>query len=159
MGQEVNPPPQILLPKALSDMGIEVINYFQQQARFDLQLWNRTGAGEDFIDDAGQNITSSNSRVSSNIAKIDALEDIAFDVEIITSDFTTFRNQIIICKNTASINVTLDPKAIEEDTVHIKRTDAVVDVIGTIDGFIDKRINIKFFSLHLVFNGTDWSQI
>ena len=62
-------------------------------------------------------------------------------------------------KNTSSINVTLDPDVLEEDTVHIKRTDAVVEVIGVIDGLADRTINIKLYSLHLVFNGTDWSQI
>lgn len=156
---EVNPPPQIILPKALSDMGMEVITFFQQQNRFDLQLWTRTGGASDEIDNSAQTLTSTGSRVSLNSAKINALEKIAFDIEIITADFTTNRNQIVICNNTSSIEVTLDPDAIEEDTVHIKRTNAVVDVIGTIDGKTNKRINVKFFSLHLVFNGIDWSQI
>ena len=47
----VNPRGQIQLPKALADLGIEVINYFQEQERFDLQLRDRTGGDFDFIDD------------------------------------------------------------------------------------------------------------
>jgi len=45
----VNPRPQIELPKELSDLGISVVNYFQQQATFDLQLRDRTGGDEDSI--------------------------------------------------------------------------------------------------------------
>ena len=155
----VNPPPQIILPQSLIDLGPDVVNFFQQQNRFDLQLWTRTGGSADEVDNSSQVLTSTGSRVSLNSAKINALEKIAFDIEIITADFTTGRDQIIICNNTSSIDVTLDPEAIEEDTIHIKRTNAVVEVIGTIDGFVNKRINIKYFSLHLVFNGIDWSQI
>lgn len=45
----VNPPPQIILPKALSDMGIDVINYFQMQSRYDLQMFTRTGGATDEV--------------------------------------------------------------------------------------------------------------
>lgn len=155
----VNPRPQIQLPKALADMGIEVINFFEEQGRFDLQMRERSGGDADLIDDAEQAITSTGSRVSRNAARINAIEKIGFEIEMITSDFTTSRNQIIICNNSSSIEVTLDADALVEDTVHIKRANAELDVIGVIDGLADRTINVPLFSLHLVFNGTDWSQI
>lgn len=111
------------------------------------------------IDDSKQEITSSSSRVSRNAARINSLELKEFEIVSTTTALTTFRNQIIICKNTDVIDITLDPQAIEEDEVHIKRRDAQVGVIGLVDGKNNLTINIKNFSLHLVFDGIDWSQI
>lgn len=111
------------------------------------------------VDDSKQNITSSSSRVSRNAARINSLELKEFELVNTTTALTTFRNQIIICKNGAPINITLDPEAIEGDEVHVKRRDAPVKVTGPIDGLTNKLINIKNFSMHLVFDGIDWSQI
>ena len=111
------------------------------------------------VDDSKQDITSSSSRISRNAARINSLELKEFEIVNTTVALTTFRNQIIICKNTGSINITLDPKAIEGDEVHIKRSSDVVEVIGQVDGLTNLTINVPLFSLHLVFNGTDWSQI
>lgn len=161
MGQEVNPPPQILLPKALVDMGIEVIDYFQQQARFDLQIWNRTGAGQDFIDDADQSITSSSSRVSRNSAKIDALEFIRFRVVEVTEDYTAAPFEIVICSNIIPITVTLETNAIFDDQIHVKRKPnaAKVTTLGAIDGETSRVINIKNWSDFYVFGSTEWAVI
>lgn len=154
----VNPPPQLRIPdKFFNDQ--ELRSFFERQQRIIWQLWLRTGGNEDFVDDSQQDITSTGSRVARNAAKINALEKAGFDIEIITADFTTSRNQIIICNNTSKINVTLDTNAIEEDQVHIKRTDGAIDVIGNIDGKSLKRINIKYYSMHLVFNGSSWNEI
>lgn len=111
------------------------------------------------IDDSKQDITSSSSRVSRNAARINSLELKEFEVIITTTSVTSENFQIIICKNTVSINITLDPEAIEGDELHVKRAGAVVEVIGQVDGLTNLTINVPLFSLHLVFNGTDWSQI
>jgi len=111
------------------------------------------------IDDSKQDITSLSSRVSRNATRINALELKEFELVNTTTSLTTLRNQIIICKNTGSINITLDAKALEGDEVHIKRSSDVVEVIGQVDGLTNLTINVPLFSLHLVFNGTDWSQI
>ena len=158
MGINVNPPPSMKIPRQWQSRP-EIVGYYKSFDRMMLQLWERTGGPEDLVDNTIQAITSSSSRISRNAAKINALEKVAFDVEMITEDFTTNRNQIIICQNTSLIEVTLDPQAVVEDTVHIQRTDKAVNVVGTIDGFTNKMINVQYFSLHLVFNGTDWSQI
>lgn len=154
----VKVPVQITDPKT-GNVTKEFADWLKYDNRWKQQLWIKVGGGDDFITDTEEGLTSASSKISRNAAKINALEKIGFDIEIITADFTTNRNQIIICNNTSSINVTLDPDAIEEDSVHIKRTSAVVEVIGTVDGKTNIRINVKFFSVHLVFNGTDWSQI
>jgi len=159
MGVKVNRPPEIELPPELKELGIGVINFFEELSRYNLQMFTRTGGATDLIDDTEQALTSTHSRVSRNAAKINALEKVDFDIAIIDSDFTTSRNQIIICQNTVSINVTLDPQAVAEDTVHIKRTNAVVNIIGLVDGKTNLTINVNLFSAHLVFNGTDWSMI
>ncbi len=158
MSVNVNPPPQLRIPNKFFN-NPETRVFFERQQQILFQLWNRTGGSEDFIDASEQALTSTSSRVARNAAKINALEKIGFDIEIITADFTTNRNQIIICNNTSDINVTLDTNALEEDSVHIKRKSGKVTVIGVIDGDTSKVINIKNYSLHLVFDGTEWSII
>ena len=158
MAHEVNPPPQVRMPgKFFNDP--EARSYFERLQTIIWQLWNRTGGPEDLISLNSEEATSSSSRVARNSARINSLEKIGFDIEIITADFTTERNQIIICNNTSAIDVILDANAVEEDQVHIKRTDGQVTVVGNIDGKTQKVINIKYYSMHLVFDGTGWNEI
>jgi len=154
----VNPPPQVRIPeKFLKEP--ELRSFFERLQTIIWQLWLRTGGATDLIEASEESLTSTGARVARNAAKLNALEKIGFDIEIITADFTTERNQIIICNNTSPITVTLDTNAIEEDQVHIKRRGAAVTVVGTIDGLTNKLINIKNYSMHLVFDDTDWSEI
>jgi len=158
MSTKVNPPPALRIPdQFFTDPDTRA--FFEQQREILFQLWNRTGGSEDSVSSTEEELTSSNSRVSRNAARIHALEKVDFDIEIITADFTTERNQIIICQNTSLITVTLDSNAIEEDEVHIKRTNAVVNVIGSIDGKTQNIINVRYYSMHLVFDGSGWNEI
>ncbi len=111
------------------------------------------------IENTEQALTSTSSRVSRNAARINSIELKEFEIVNTTVDVTTKEFQVIICKNAVAINVTLDPKAIRDDEVHIKRRDAEVNVIGPIDGFTEKVINVLNYSMHLIFDGTDWSEI
>ena len=158
MAVRVNPPPQTRIPDQFFN-DPELRKFFEDWRTILFQLWNRTGGSTDAIDDTEQALTSGSSRQYRNSAKINSLEKLGFDVEIITADFTTSQNQIVICRNTTPITVTLDPNAIEEDIVHIKRMDAKITVIGAIDGDTNKVINVKYFSQNLVFDGTEWAQI
>lgn len=133
-----------------------VIEYLNRHLH---DLFIRTGGGEDLVDDNEQAITSTNSNVSRNASLINGLVRDDFELIITDQDLTTGLNQIIICTNTVDIEITLDPQAIIEDEVHIKRTDKKVNVIGLIDGKTNKVINIRYYSMHLVFNGTEWSEI
>lgn len=155
---EVNPPPQMKLPKEFQEKP-EIREYYRHFDRMILQLWQRTGGGEDFINDTGDSLTSTSSRVSRNAARINSLELKEFEIVQVTADVETEENQILICKNVLPIEVTLDLNAVAEDEVHIKRRGAEILVLGLIDGDLDLIINVLNFSLHLVFDGTDWSSI
>ena len=103
---------------------------------------------------------------ASLIERVDALEDkvVALEYKTFTIVPTTesieaLGFQIVVCKNTSAINITLNPEAILDDEVHIKRRGGVVNVIGTIDGFTNKRINVKYYSMHLVYDGEEWNEI
>lgn len=158
MTTPVNPPPQLRIPDSFASKA-EEFAFFRQINTILFQLWNRTGGSSDIIESTDQALTSTSSRVSRNAARINSLELNDFVIVNTTVDVTTDRNQIIICKNTDPINVTLDPQAISDDEVHIKRRSGIVNVIGTVDGLTNKVINIKNYSMHLIFDGTDWSEI
>jgi len=155
---QVNPPPQLKIPREfITDA--EKFPYFRGIETILFQLWNRTGGDDDLIEEGGQVQTAVSGRVSRNAAKINALELKEFQVINTVVDLTTELNQIIICRNTTPITVTLNTQAIEGDEVHIKRRDAKITVVGSIDGFDHRVINVKNYSMHLVFDGTDWSEI
>ena len=158
MAVNVNPPPNLRVPKMFLD-DKEARNFFNQQITILFQLWQRTGGTTDTVEDSQQNITSSSSRVSRNAARINSLELKEFEIVTTLIDLTTERNQIILCKNVAPITVTLDPQAVEDDEVHIKRRGEEITILGLIDGETDLIINVPKYSAHLVFDGTDWSAI
>ena len=158
MATKVNPPPQLRIPPELSK-DRRTIDYLNQTNTILFQLWQRTGGANDLIDESQQDITSSSSRVSRNTARINSLELKEFGIVNALVDLTSKEFQVIICKNTASISITLDPQAIANDEVHIKRRGAEVMVIGLIDGFTNKTINVLNYSMHLIFDGIDWSEI
>lgn len=144
MTVDVNPPPQVRIPEAfLSDPDIR--RFFEKQQQILFQLWRRTGG--------------SNDTVSLTADQVTALEDTTFTLAVISGNYTTTGNQIIICNNTTAIDVTLEVAATTGTEVHIKRTNAVVDVIGTVDGQSPTRLNLRYYSMHLIHNGTNWSQI
>lgn len=158
MGVNVNPPPQLVIPSEFLKNG-ETREYLRQLNTIIFQLYRRTGGVNDAIEDSQQSITSSSSRTSRNSAKINSLELKEFEIINTTVGVTTEEFQIIICKNTLPIDVTLNTQAVEHDEVHIKRRGGSINVIGSIDGFTNKTINVKNYSMHLVFDGTDWSEI
>lgn len=119
----------------------------------------QTNISSENIESTEQELTSNNSRTSRNAVRINSLELKEFEIEKPLADFTTNRNQILICKNTTPITITLDPDAIEDDELHIKRRGDEINIIGIVDGEDDPTININLFSMHLVFDGIDWSQI
>lgn len=127
--------------------------------RFFEDVTSASNTNTEDIESSEQLLTSTSSRVSRNAARINSLELKEFEIINTTTGITTDRNQIIICKNTSAISITLDPQALAEDEVHIKRREAAIDVIGSIDGFTNRRINVRNYSMHLVFDGTDWSEI
>ena len=149
----------IIVPRRKED-------FFDQQGEPTLRFINwvelvtrQTNTSSITIENTEQALTSTSSRVSRNAARINSIELKEFEIVNTTTDLTTEEYQTVICKNVAPINITLDPNAIKDDEVHIKRRGEEITVIGSIDGFTNKTINILNYSMHLVFDGTDWSEI
>lgn len=156
MTNRVNPPEQLQLPQ-IRDVGL--LEFLKQLKFIVFQLWKRTGAGADSIDDLIKEQARLRSNVNANTASLGSIETRSFEVVKTSADFTTEPFQIIICSNTDAISITLDDNPQEDDEVHIKRKNGEVNVIGQIDGFTNKRINIKNYSMHLVYDGSEWSEI
>ena len=154
----VNPPPALKMPRIILE-DREWRDYERDRDTILFQLWQRTGGNTDEVEESKNNITSSSSRVSRNAARINSLELRQFEIVNTISDLTTRDYQVIICKNTVPISITLDPQAVEDDEVHIKRRGVSIEVIGSIDGLTNKTINLLNYSMHLIFDGTDWSEI
>jgi|TARA_R110000822_G_scaffold255322_1_gene381474 hypothetical protein len=154
----VNPPPALKMPRIILE-DREWRDYERDRDTILFQLWQRTGGNTDEVEESKNNITSSSSRVSRNAARINSLELRQFEIVNTISDLTTRDYQVVICKNTVPISITLDPQAVEDDEVHIKRRGVSIEVIGSIDGFTNKTINLLNYSMHLIFDGTDWSEI
>ncbi len=119
----------------------------------------QTNTSSDNIENNEQALTGTSSRVSRNAARINSLELKDFELVETTVGLTTYQNQIIACYNVGDMTVTLDPLAVVEDEVHIKRRGDGVNVIGLIDGLTNKYINVPNYSMHLVFTGTEWIEI
>jgi hypothetical protein len=158
---KVNRPPEIELPEELKKLGISVINYFEELNRYNLQMFTRTGGASDFIDEAEQNLTSTGSRVSRNAARIDGLEFIRFRVVEVVADYQAAPFEMVICNNVVPITILLEPNALIEDQIHVKRKQdaAKVTVSGNIDGKTSRVINIKNWSDFYVFGETEWAVI
>lgn len=82
-----------------------------------------------------------------------------YSLERVVSDLSTRGSQVLICKNTSAIDVTLQLKAPVGTNVYIKRRDAVVNIIGLIDGSANATLSSLNDSIHLYYDGVDWSQI
>lgn len=77
----------------------------------------------------------------------------------ITANYTAKPFEIVVCANTSAINVTLEANPIIDDIINIKRKDAKVTVNGLIDGKTNKVINIKYYSMKLIYDGLEWVEI
>lgn len=82
-----------------------------------------------------------------------------FPVVPITEDYTVSSNAIILCNNTSPISVTLG--STNERMVYIKRRDALVTLIGTVDGVVNPTIAFVYDSTTLVYSSVtgEWSAI
>ena len=89
MGVNVNPRPQIHLPKALADLGIEVVNYFEQQSRFDLQMRERTGGDIDAVAESSAKSSNNFNSITQQLRKeLNGLPEFTIDTTGFTFDST-----------------------------------------------------------------------
>ena len=110
-------------------------------------------------EDNSASLPAVNTKATRNTARINSVELRQFEIVKPVADTTTEPYQILICKNTSPITVTLDPNAIEDDEVHIKRRGESITVVGVIDGVSDRVINVLNWNAHYIFDGTDWSAL
>jgi hypothetical protein len=75
--------------------------------------------------------------------RITALEYRVYENVSTTISLTAEEFQIILCKNTSNINVTLKLDPIDGDEISVIRTNATVKVIGTINGKTNLTLNRK----------------
>ena len=158
MANRVNPPKQVELPARVK-ADPELRRAFDDAYFIMFQMWKRIGGGQDVIDDLIQEQARIRSNVNTNTAVLGSIETRNFEIIKTDTSFTTEPFQIVICDNANAINITLDNNPQEDDEVHIKRKNGEVNVIGQIDGFTNKRINIKNYSMHLVYDGSEWTEI
>lgn len=131
----------------------------------DLLIKDYSGILQDFgftsdeLDDLEVRVKNNEDSIVGLDQRVDELEYRAFETVITTADMTTQGYQVIICNNIVPITITLNTLAIDETEVHIKRRGAEVTIIGTIDGLVDRVINVPLWSDHLIYDGTDWSVI
>lgn len=149
----------IIVPRRIQDWITADGSFTLRAHKFFEAIAKQTNESVIVIEDTGSELTSTSSRVARDAAKLNAVELKQFEIISTTESITTGPFQIIICSNTAPINITLDPLAIKDDEVHIKRRGAKVTEIGLIDGLTDRTINVLNWSDHLIFNGTDWSAL
>lgn len=75
--------------------------------------------------------------------RVAALEYRAYENISTTTNLTAEEFQIILCKNTSPIEITLKTDPIDGDEISVIRTNATVKVIGTINGKTNLTLNIK----------------
>jgi len=75
--------------------------------------------------------------------RVAALEYRVYENVSTTTSLTAEEFQIILCKNTSSIEVTLKTDPVDGDEISVIRTNATVKVIGTINGKSNLNLNVK----------------
>jgi len=94
-----------------------------------------------------------------NAAKINELEKRRLVIVKTVADITAKPYEQIVCNNTTSIDVTLDLNPRVDDLINVKRKNAVVEVIGVIDGLTNVRINVKRYNMKLLYDGDEWIEV
>jgi len=183
MAINVNPPPQLRIPKQFLD-DPEAREYFKQANTILFQLWQRTGGNNDSISNSEQALTSTGSRVSRNAARIYSLESagdepdvnnqkinknsarinnleslIHEEKELTAATGTTSGNQIWTCNNAVAAVLTLNTAPADGEDVHITRKDAPLTVSGAISGSTSINFLMKGDSAHLRYSefNSEWA--
>ena len=113
------------------------------------------------------NVTSSETgEITTQLAQVQKLISLVNDliksresVTVTSAAYTALPFEIVICNNSASIEVTTPINPIVGDIVNVKRTNAEVIVKGQIDGVTDKTINVNYYSMKLVWSSSEWNEI
>lgn len=151
----VNPPP-IKVPQSIAtDLSPEGFRYLNDLTFVVFQLWERTGGGNDAVD----NITSSESfetslsseQTQEQIADLEQIEDLIPIVDLKTFkvleknlNYTAVDGDFI--EATSRAEITLDPNSEENDDIIVANGDStLIKVLGRVKvgGKIETTINIR----------------
>ncbi len=143
--------------------------YFDELQRWRHDVYVKLGEGGDPVSDSEEfsiEDTSTNSELLEEFETefsqltIPTLKEI--QVISTSTDFTTTGSQVIICTNTAPIDITLNLTPDDGEQLHIKRQNVGrVNVIGVVDGDTRKAIVLRYDSPHLIYtvDAGEWSII
>lgn len=176
----VNPPPQIRLPKKFAE-DREINTFFRHQNRMLLQLWKRTGGGTDSVDDLFIDSFEFGSThidledidtiggfeaMQMAVEALERIEDLENRIDIVGGDsdkfelitigsgdtaFTTTGNQVIICNNTAALTITLNLLPDDGEKITVIRRGSPVSLVGILNGSTPTPIPSKFDILDVYF--------
>jgi len=151
MANNVNPPGQLRIPDEFRK-NQETSIFFERLLFVILQLFERTGAGNDFIEENTINITQiTNESVSiEDVHSTDATEQLKDDDNVVVTsvDYLTSGTETVICN--ASITVTLNAEPDDRELVKIHARNGRVRILGN-----GKKINKQDDAL-IKINFTTW---
>lgn len=87
--------------------------------------------------------------------RVAALEYRVYENVSTTTSLTTEEFQIILCKNTLPIEITLKTDPIDGDEISVIRTNATVKVIGSINNKTNLTLNVKGSGPKFVYDAAD----
>ena len=96
-----------------------------------------------------------NGRVDDLEIRVGALEYRVYKNISTANSLTTEQFQIILCKNTTPINITLKSSPLDGDEVSIIRTNAIVRIIGPVNNKTNLTLNVKGTGPKLVYDAVD----
>jgi hypothetical protein len=93
---------------------------------------------------------SENARLKALVSEINNFKVVNLDAS--TTTYTTTGNEIIICNNTGSLDLTLNTTPKDAEELHVKRNaSGAVNFIGNIDGSTTEAIASVNDGIHLIY--------
>ena len=148
-----------LIPKELLE-NKDVRLYFEDLERFLHDMWFGSGGGDDAV--ANENIQELYPWTPKNTD--DQASSMAFpppfneerlgflEVVVVTANYTTKGNEIVVCNNTAAIEITLNVTPEDRESVHvIRQNTGPVNVLGPALGDTSMTIGSRYWSPHFTY--------
>lgn len=115
----------------------------------DLLIKDYQGIFQDFVFISGEvdnlevRVIKNEEDIADLQLRVAALEYRVYENVITIENLTTEEFQIILCKNTSPIKITLKTDPIDGDEISVIRTNATVKVIGTVNNKTNLTLNVK----------------
>jgi len=142
----VNPPKQVVLPLEIQQ-NLPLKKAFDDAYFIMFQMWQRMGAGDDFIDDN----KSIGYEFDDLAPLINSLLPNKSDVKATSINYTTIGDQVIICTDALTVTLNAEPKDREQVKVIISSGDVTVNGNGKL---INKLTDVTVTFKNLVTTAT-----